>query len=154
MLWAAGEAANMAIGHTVGFIGSGGKVPVFENGVFLYDARGFDGWITFGNVISGPFYGQIDKQYLSSEESLLIEITNWGTSAKYNIRASLYSSTRAVYGSRCIDRWDNRGWLCQRRSPLWGAREILAPSTLSIGVVYENSHYNSFYFIATIINGM
>ncbi len=57
--WASGEAANMMIGHTVGFIGSGFNGPSFNNGAFYYDT-GFDGWITFGNVISGPSAGLND----------------------------------------------------------------------------------------------
>lgn len=53
MVWAAGEGAYMGIGHTVGFIASGGKAPTFSNGAFIYDAN-TKGWITFGNVITGP----------------------------------------------------------------------------------------------------
>ena len=51
--WAAGEGANMLIGHSVGLIASGGKKPVYVNGSFIYDAN-TSGWITFSNVITGP----------------------------------------------------------------------------------------------------
>ncbi len=62
MLWTAGEAAHMIAGHTVGFIGSGGNAPKFENGVFYYDAPQWSGWITLSNVISGP-YSRLDRMY-------------------------------------------------------------------------------------------
>ncbi len=59
--WAAGEAGNMLVGHAVGLIGSGGKAPIFENGAFYYDVN-TPGWITFGNVVTGP-YGSLDNPY-------------------------------------------------------------------------------------------
>ncbi|WKZ20521.1 MAG: RHS repeat-associated core domain-containing protein [Candidatus Jettenia sp. CY-1] len=60
--WAAGEGVNMGIGHAVGYIASGGNAPTFENGAFYYDANNTSGWITFGNVVTGP-YSKIDKMY-------------------------------------------------------------------------------------------
>jgi RHS repeat-associated protein len=59
--WAVGEGVNMIVGHSVGFIGSGFEKPKFENGAFFYDTP-FDGWITFSNVVSGP-YGHLDESY-------------------------------------------------------------------------------------------
>jgi len=51
--WSAGEAANMAIGHLIGFVGSGFKGPQpFKDGAFIYG--GGNKWAdatTFGNVI-------------------------------------------------------------------------------------------------------
>ncbi len=53
MLWAAGEAANMAIGYAVGFVGSGFRKPTFQGGDFIYEGNTM-GAITFGNVVFGP----------------------------------------------------------------------------------------------------
>ncbi|MFO0792622.1 MAG: hypothetical protein U0586_01015 [Candidatus Brocadiaceae bacterium] len=53
LAWAAGEGVNMGIGHA---IASGGNAPSFENGAFYYDAT-TGGWITFGNVVTGPRSG-------------------------------------------------------------------------------------------------
>ena len=50
MGWAAGEAANMLIGHAVGFIGSGFKGPEFENGAFIYKGNS-SGVLAVGNVL-------------------------------------------------------------------------------------------------------
>ncbi len=48
----AGTAFNMAVGHTVGFFGSGRDAPAYDekNGVFTY-GNNTHGAITFGNVI-------------------------------------------------------------------------------------------------------
>ena len=52
--WLAGETFNMAVSHSVGFLASG-KAPIFKDGVFYYDAKNWGGWITFGNVVTGPY---------------------------------------------------------------------------------------------------
>lgn len=51
--WAAGEAANMAIGHAYGYIASDMTKPTFNDGVFVYNVD-TPGLVTFGNVIAGP----------------------------------------------------------------------------------------------------
>ena len=63
MFWGLGEAAYMGIGHTVGLIGSGGSKPRFENGAFYYDAKGWESWVAFSNVVTGP-YNQLDTIYV------------------------------------------------------------------------------------------
>lgn len=50
--WAAGDAANMAIGHGVGLIGSKFSAPKFQDGAWIYEGN-VNGAITFGNVILG-----------------------------------------------------------------------------------------------------
>jgi len=55
-VWAVGAGVNQAIGHAVGFIASGFKAPTFANGAFYYDAN-TGGWITLGNVVTGPQSG-------------------------------------------------------------------------------------------------
>ena len=59
--WAAGEAANMAIGHILGYVATGFEAPKFQNSAFVYDAS-FGCWITFSNVITGP-YQYLDTAY-------------------------------------------------------------------------------------------
>jgi hypothetical protein len=52
LMWAAGDAANMMIGHTAGFVASNFKLPAPLNGAFIYDSG--EGFVTFSNVIIGP----------------------------------------------------------------------------------------------------
>jgi hypothetical protein len=50
--WIAGDTANMLIGHTVGFVGSGFSTPKWQDGAWIYEGN-VSGAITFGNVILG-----------------------------------------------------------------------------------------------------
>jgi hypothetical protein len=38
----------------LGYVASGFKSPTVKNGSFVYDVPNWGGWITLGNVISGP----------------------------------------------------------------------------------------------------
>jgi hypothetical protein len=64
--WMTGEGFNMAVGHTIGFIASGLKAPDFKDGAFFYDAGNWDGFITFSNVVTGP-YDAFNKPFLNMD---------------------------------------------------------------------------------------
>ena len=94
-LWAAGEAGNMLVGHTVGFVGSGFNAPKFENGAFYYDMN-TNGWITFSNVVSGS-YGEIDQIYtLPDNRSFSYRAHELGHLPQSTILGPAYIPTQAV----------------------------------------------------------
>ena len=60
--WMAGDAANMAIGHSVGFVGSGFKAPQIRDGAFVYPNNP-GGHLSFGNVIWEHSSGMTPSQF-------------------------------------------------------------------------------------------
>jgi RHS repeat-associated protein len=60
--WAAGDVANMMIGHTLGFVGSGFKEPQIKSGALVYPNNP-GGHLSFGNVIWEHSSGMTPSQF-------------------------------------------------------------------------------------------